>query len=200
MPFIQSLKQRITAAMDVFTGSRDPQQRARQAAAVLPQAMSTAQARIEGTRNYLGSLPVPVGPGAHQGIAEAEGNLRSAVSLQSSDPVNALAYARMAAEQATRAGQMAQAEAQAGVHGYNGAGPWGRAGSGNGGGFARGLGAGVLGGIAGNMLFGGLFEDRDRDEGRGFEAMGDDDYFGNDGGGFGGGDVSGFGGGDEGSF
>jgi len=200
MPFIQSLKQRITAAVDAFTGSPDPQQRARQAASVLPQAMSTAQARIEGTRNYLGSLPVPVGPGAHQGIAEAEGNLRSALSLQSSgDPVNALAYARMAADLATRAGQMAQAEANAGMRGYDGGGPWGRTGGGTGGGFARGLGAGVLGGIAGNMLFGGLFEDRDDGEGRGFDAMGGYDSFGGDAGGFGG-DAGGFGGGDDGSF
>ncbi|MEW1808451.1 hypothetical protein [Pseudarthrobacter sp. NPDC080039] len=199
MSFIQSLKQRLAAALDGVTGAPDPQERARQAAAVLPQAMSTAQARIEGTRNYLGSLPVPVGPGAHQSIAEAEGNLRSAMAAQSSDPVNALAYARMAADLATRAGQMAQADATAGMRGYNGGGPWGRTGGGTGGGFARGLGAGVLGGIAGNALFGGLFEDRDGGEGRGFDAMGGDDSFGGDAGGFGG-DGGGFGGGDDGSF
>lgn len=191
MPFIHSLKQRITAAMDAFNGSQDPEQRARQASMHLPQAISTAQARIEGTKNFVASLPAAVGPGAHQRIAEAEGSLRSAVSLQRSDPANALAYARMAADLASRAGQMAQADANAGIRGNNGGGPWGRAG-GNGGGFARGLGAGVLGGIAGNMLFGGLFEDRDGGEERGFEAMGGNDSFG--------GDTGGFGGGDEGSF
>jgi len=191
MSFIQSLKQRITAAMAAFNGSSDPQQRARQAASVLPQTISTAQARIEGTRNFVASLPGVVGPGAHQCIAEAEVSLRSAVSLQSSDSVNALAYARMAADLASRAGQMAQADANASMGGYGG-GPWGRAGGGNGGGFARGLGAGVLGGIAGNMLFGGLFEDRDGGEGSGFDAMGGNDSFG--------GDAGGFGGGDDGSF
>ncbi|GGI00076.1 hypothetical protein ACFFGR_17625 [Arthrobacter liuii] len=199
MPFIKSLKQRITAAMDAFTGSPDPQQRVRQATSALPQAMSTAQARIEGTRNYIGSLPVPVGPGALQDIAEAESCLRSAMAAQTTDPVTALANARMAAELATRAGQMAQADANAGMHGNNG-GSWGRPGSGNGGGFARGLGAGALGGIAGNMLFGGLFEDRDGGERRNFDALGGDDDFGGDTGGFGGGDAGGFGGGDEGGF
>lgn len=199
MPFIQSLRQRITAAMDAVIGSPDPQQRARQATAMLPGAISTAQARIEGTKNYLGSLPVAVGPGAHQRIAEAEGSLRSAMAVQSTDPVNALAFARMAADLASHAGQMAQADANAGTRGYNGGGPWGRAGGGTGGGFARGVGAGVLGGIAGNMLFGELFEDRDGGEERDIDALGGYGDPGGDGGGFGG-DLGGFGGGDDGGF
>lgn len=191
MPFIQGLKQRIAAAMDALNAAPDPQERARQAAAFLPQAVSTAQARIEGTRNFVASLPAAVGPGAHQCIAEAEGNLRSAVSQQGSDPFNALACARRAADLATRAGQMAQADANAAMRGDNG-GFRGHAGGGKSGGFARGLGAGVLGGIAGNMLFGGLFEDRDGGEGRDIDAMGGYDSFG--------GDAGGFGGGDDGSF
>lgn len=196
--FIRNIKQRLTAAADAFNGSPDPQQRARQAAAVLPQSISTAQSRIEGARNYIGSLPVAVGPGVHQCLAGAEGNLRSAVAAQSSDPVNALAYARTAADLATRAGQMAQADVNAGMRGYGG-GSWGRPGGGSGGGFARGLGAGVLGGIVGNVLFGGLFEDRNGGEGRDFDAMGGNDGFGGDGG-LGGGDGGGFGGADGGGF
>ncbi|WP_427174611.1 hypothetical protein [Arthrobacter sp. 92] len=191
MRFIQSLKQRITAGISAFNSSADPQQQAREARSELPQAMSTAQARLDGTKNFVASLPAAVGPGVHQRIAEAEGSLRSAISAQAGDPVNALAHARWAADLASQAGQLAQAEANANMRGYAG-GPIGVAGGGNGGGFARGLGAGVLGGIAGNMLFGGLLEDRDGGEGHGFEAMGGDDGFG--------GDTGGFGGGDDGSF
>lgn len=187
MPFIQSLKQRIIAVANAFKGSADPQQRARKALSDLPSAISTAQARIDGARNFMATLPVAVGPGPHQRIAEADGSLRSAMSLQTSDPVNALAHARQAANLAYQAGQMAQSDANANMRGYDG-GPMGRNG---GGGFARGLGAGVLGGIAGNMLFGGLFEERDGGDGREFGARGGDDSFGGDTGGFGdGGDGS----------
>ena len=115
MAFIESLRQRTSAAVDAFFGASDPQEAAGQVDLDLPGAISTAQVVIDRARNYIDTVPAPVGQVVRQRIAEAEGSLRSAAVVQSRDPVDALAFARMAAALASQACQTAQAAANSGV-------------------------------------------------------------------------------------
>lgn len=77
--------------------------RARRAAAQLPAAMSDTGKLIEQLRTFLASSDAPHGCWADQRLGEAERSFRSAVVLTSSDPVEALAFTRMAEDLASHA-------------------------------------------------------------------------------------------------
>src|SRR5450830_295150 len=77
--------------------------RAHRAAAQLPRAMSDTRNLIEQLRTFLASSDAPDGCWADQRLGEAARSFRSAVVLTSSDPVEALAFTRMAADLAAHA-------------------------------------------------------------------------------------------------
>lgn len=77
--------------------------RAHRAAAQLPPAMSDTGKLIEQLRTFLASSEAPDKCWADQRLGEAERSFKSAVVLRSSDPVEALAFTRMAADLAAHA-------------------------------------------------------------------------------------------------
>lgn len=77
--------------------------RAHRAAAELPPAMSDTGKLIEQLRTFLATSDAPHGCWADQRLGEAERSFQSAVVLTSSDPEEALAFTRMAADLAAHA-------------------------------------------------------------------------------------------------
>ncbi|AJT41507.1 TPM domain-containing protein [Psychromicrobium lacuslunae] len=183
----------------LLTGIRDQQQQAQRAQAALQQAISSAQAQISSAQDYIAARRGGVGAEARTRIAEAQRNLDYALSIQSSDPVSALAYANQAIALAQQAAQYAQSDVNSFGYADSGYGRGGY-GGGGGGGFGGGFGGAILGGILGGMLSGGGHNNSNWGGG-GFGGWSDGG--GGDGGGFGGGgDFGGFGGdsGGDGSF
>ncbi|WP_026555537.1 TPM domain-containing protein [Arthrobacter sp. 35W] len=182
--------ERAHGALDeMLSGIRDQQQQAARAQAALSQALSTAQAQISATSDFIAARRGGVGSEARTRIAEAQRNLDYALSIASSDPVSALAYAQQANALAQQAAQYAQND----VSGFGGgSGGFGGRGGG-GGGLGGGFGGAVLGGILGGMLSGGGGHNSSWGGG-GFGGWSDG------GGGFGGGGGGGGFGGDGGNF
>lgn len=170
-----------TALDEMLGGIRDAQQQRARAQASLAQALSSAQAQISATNDFIAARRGGVGSEARTRIAEAQRNLDYALSIASSDPASALAYAQQANSLAQQAAQYAQND----VSGFGGGGGYGR-GGGFGGGMGGGMGGAILGGILGGMLSGG--------------GHGGGNWGGGGFGGFGGGDGGGGFGGDSGNF
>jgi len=84
--------------------------RVRRAVLDLPQALSDARQRIDGTRASLADACPQVGWWAHQRLDEAERSLRSAFVVATSDPVDALAFARMARDLAVHADRFVKSQ------------------------------------------------------------------------------------------
>lgn len=105
---IRRLRNRLIAVMD-SSGAAGRARRTRQAALELPQAMSHAQAHMDETWSILASAPETVARAARGRLDEAERSLRSASVVRATDPVDAVAFARMAADLAGHAGRFARA-------------------------------------------------------------------------------------------
>lgn len=86
--------------------------RVRRAVLDLPQAFTDARQRIDGTRASLADISPSVGWWASQRLDEAERSLRSAAVVESSDPVDALAFARMARDLAVHADMVVRSHAR----------------------------------------------------------------------------------------
>ncbi|HKU11955.1 MAG TPA: TPM domain-containing protein [Sinomonas sp.] len=176
---------------EVLTGVRDKEQQAQRAAASLQQAIRTAQDTIGATSDYIEARRGGVGTEARTRLAEAQRNLDYALSIATSDPSSALAYAQQATSLAQQAAQIAQQDVDQ------------FAGFGMGGGrnYGGGIGGAILGGILIDSILHGGHHQGDTWGGGGFGGGwgGDGGGWGGDGGGFGGGDGGGFGG-DGGSF
>ena len=99
------LKHLIRPVMDAFESLVVARRasRARKAVLDLPRALSDARQRIDGTKAALANVCPEVGWGVHHRLDEAERSLRSALVVASSDPVDALAFARMARDLAVHA-------------------------------------------------------------------------------------------------
>lgn len=180
---------------EVLTGVRDKEQQAQRAAASLQQAIRTAQDTIGATSDYIEARRGGVGTEARTRLAEAQRNLDYALSIATSDPSSALAYAQQATSLAQQAAQIAQQDVDQ------------FAGFGMGGGrnYGGGIGGAILGGILIDSILHGGHHQGDTWGGGGFGGGwgGDGGGWGGDGGGFGGGDGGGDGGGfggDGGSF
>ncbi|WP_018134530.1 TPM domain-containing protein [Acaricomes phytoseiuli] len=174
---------------------RDQQQQAQRAQAALQQALVSAQGQISASQDYIAARRGGVGAQARTRLAEAERNLDYALSIQSSDPVSALAYANQAIALAQQAEGLAQSDIQGfgyvgSTMGSYGMGGYGRSGAGAS--FGGGLGGAILGGILGGMISGGGHRS-DTWGGGGFGGWGSGNSggFGGDAGGWGG-DVGNF--------
>ncbi|TXN31376.1 TPM domain-containing protein [Lacisediminihabitans profunda] len=164
----------------VLDAVRDEQEKVRTAAAQLPSAISTASSQISAANDFITTRRGGVGSTARTRVSEATRHLEVAVSLSSTDPVQALTEATAA----IRLSREALSAAQDDVDSFQGPG----AGGGSG---LNGIGGAILGGIIGGLLSGG-------GRGGGFGGGG---FGGFGGGGFGGGGFGGggFGGGFGGS-
>lgn len=109
---VQRLRNRIIGIID-SSGAADRARRTRQAALELPQKMSHAQTRIDEARSILASAAPAVARAARDRLDEAERSLRSAAVVRTTDPVDATAFARMAADLAGHAGRFARAGGRA---------------------------------------------------------------------------------------
>lgn len=114
---------------------RDRQEQMRRAEQALQQALHQAQAKIEGTQEFISARRGGVGSAARSKLAEADRTLHEATQQASSDPVQALNLAHRASQLADRASQLAQND----VSGWNDN-QGGRGGN-------NGLGGAILGGI-----------------------------------------------------
>jgi hypothetical protein len=175
---------------EALTGVRDKQQQAQRAQASLQQALQSAQDRISATSDYITARRGGVGTEARTRLAEAQRNLDYALSISSSDPTTALAYAQQANALASQAGQIAQQDVDQFAGWGGGPGYGGMFGGRRDGG---GLGGAILGGIIINSILSGGHHQGGGWGGDGGFSGG----WGGDGGGFGGGGDFG---GDGGSF
>ncbi len=151
----------------VLDAVRDEQDKVRTAAAQLPSAISTASSQISAANDFITTRRGGVGSTARTRVSEATRHLEVAVSLSSSDPVQALTEATAA----IRLSREALSAAQDDVDSFQGPG------AGGGGSGLNGIGGAILGGIIGGLLSGG-------GRGGGFGGGG---FGGFGGGGFGGG-------------
>lgn len=115
---------------------RDRRDQTRRAEQALQQALHQAQAKIEGTQEFISARRGGVGSAARSKLAEADRTLHEATQQASSDPIQALNLAHRASQLADRASQLAQND----VSGWNNS-------HGGGGGGSNGLGGAILGGI-----------------------------------------------------
>ncbi|GAA3682965.1 TPM domain-containing protein [Arthrobacter ginkgonis] len=186
---VEQARARIEAPL---AGIRDRQEQARRAAEQLHSAIRSAQARIQGTNDFIRARRGGVGSRARTRLAEAQRNLDEALRLSSSDPVSALQYAN----QAIHLADQAASEAENDINGFGGG---GFGGGGFGGNRGSGLGGAILGGILiDSILHGGHHGGGDGGHGGGFFGGGGFGGFGGGGGGgggFGGGGFDGGGGG-----
>lgn len=95
MAYLQHLIRPVMDAFESWVVARRAS-RVRRAVLDLPRALSDTRQRIDGTRASLADVCPQVDWWAHQRLDEAERSLRSAAVMASSDPVDALAFARMA--------------------------------------------------------------------------------------------------------
>ncbi|BCT76824.1 membrane protein [Sinomonas cyclohexanicum] len=176
---------------EALTGVRDKQQQAQRAQASLQQAIQSAQAQISAVSDYITARRGGVGTQARTRLAEAQRNLDYALSISTSDPVTALAYAQQANALAGQAAQIAQQD----VDQFAG---WG-GGPGSGGMFGgRRDGSGIAGAILGGIIINSILSGGHHHDGGGWGGGGGfGGGWGGDGGGFGGGGDFG---GDGGSF
>lgn len=163
---------------EALTGVRDKQQQADRARASLQQAIQSAQAQIGATSDYITARRGGVGTQARTRLAEAQRNLDYALSISTSDPVTALAYAQQANALAAQAAQIAQQDVDQ-FAGWGGGRP----------GYGGGIGGAILGGILIDSILHGGHHD-------GGGWGGDGGFGGGFGGGWGG-DAGGFGGGGD---
>ncbi len=131
-----------------LAGIRDQQEQARRAQAALQQSLTSAQAQISATSDYITARRGGVGTEARTRLAEAQRNLDYALSISRTDPVTALQYAQQAHALAAQAAHQAQADVDH-FGGYANQG-YGRGGMFGGGG--GGLGGAILGGILINSI------------------------------------------------
>ncbi|HEY8913402.1 TPM domain-containing protein, partial [Lacisediminihabitans sp.] len=151
----------------VLDAVRDEQEKVRTAAAQLPSAISTASSQISAANDFITTRRGGVGSTARTRVSEATRHLEAAVSLSSTDPVQALTEATAA----IRLSREALSAAQDDIDSFQGPG------AGGGGSGLNGIGGAILGGIIGGLLSGG-------GRGGGFGGGG---FGGFGGGGFGGG-------------
>ncbi|MET4781691.1 TPM domain-containing protein [Glaciihabitans sp. UYNi722] len=153
----------------VLDDARDEQEKVRVATSQLHGAISAASSQISAANDFITTRRGGVGREARTRVSEATRHLELAVSLASSDPVQALTEANAAQTLSAQALSAAQND----VQGFGGGG----GGIGGGGGM-DGIGSAVLGGLIGGLLSGG--------GGRSSGGL-----FGGGGGGFGGGGFGG---------
>lgn len=115
---------------------RDRQEQTRRAQQALQQALHQAQAKIEGTQEFISARRGGVGSAARSKLAEADRTLHEATQHASADPIQALNLANRASQLADRASQLAQND----VSGWNNTNQ-------GGGGGSNGIGGAILGGI-----------------------------------------------------
>lgn len=156
----------------VLDAVRDEQVKVRTAAAQLPSAISTASSQISAANDFITTRRGGVGSTARTRVSEATRHLEAAVSLSSTDPVQALTEATAA----IRLSREALSAAQDDIDSFQGPG------AGGGGSGLNGIGGAILGGIIGGLLSGG-----GRGGGFGGGGLGGGGFGGFGGGGFGGG-------------
>lgn len=171
LALLASVEQARAALDGPLTSVRDSQAQLNRAAEALSSVMRSAEAKIEGTEEFVRARRGGVGAEARTRLAEARRLLDDAAARASSDPEGALASAQRAEQLAETAAQLADQD----VRGFN---DDQRGGLGGMGGGMNSMGGAILGGILGSVLLGG----------------GSNHGSGNSGGFFGGGGDSGFGG------
>ncbi|WBL17959.1 TPM domain-containing protein [Citricoccus sp. NR2] len=122
----------LDAPLDRVRDRRDQTRRAEQA---LQQALHQAQAKIEGTQEFISARRGGIGSAARSKLAEADRTLHEATQHASADPIQALNLANRASQLADRASQLAQND----VSGWNN--------NNQVGGGSNGIGGAILGGI-----------------------------------------------------
>ncbi|MEP6477899.1 MAG: TPM domain-containing protein [Rhodoglobus sp.] len=137
--------EKANAALDqVFTTTRDAQDRIARATAQLDTSISSARSNITSTSQYITTRRGSISETARTRISEADRHLAQAISLSASDPVAALAEAQQANDLASIAMNLASNEVESYTSssayqedsGYSGSGGTG------------------LGGIIGDLVFG----------------------------------------------
>ena len=132
----------------VLDAARDEQQKATSATAQLATAMSTASSQIATASDFITTRRGAVGSTARTRVSEATRRLDTAMSIATSNPVQALAEANAAQALAANALSLAQDDVGSSNGGFGG-----MAGGGMGGGNL--LGGAIIGGIIGGLFSGG---------------------------------------------